>query len=108
MADGRRPAAAAGVRALLHQALAQAAARAQHEHRNAVQRQAQAPAQQREHRPGPVAKAVLRDGEDEQVDQHVHRRVDVPAQFGASALARDPFDLFGGQWGQGEIMRSSF
>src|SRR6185369_511903 len=82
---------------LLHQPLAQAAAGSQQEHRDAVQAQAQPPAQQRVDRPRAMPEAVAGNREHEQVDHDVHRCVHIPAELGAGTLVRDALDFFGGQ-----------
>src|SRR6218665_144926 len=80
---------------LLHHALAQAAGGAEHKDRDAVQRQTEAPAEQRKDRPVSAAKTVVRDGKERQIDHDERCRMDVPAQFCASTPAGQSVDIFG-------------
>src|SRR6218665_2068184 len=80
---------------LLHHALAQAAGGAEHKDRDAVQRQTEAPAEQRKDRPVWAAKTVVRDGKERQIDHDERCRMDVPAQFCASTPAGQSVDIFG-------------
>src|SRR4051794_32299993 len=65
---------------LLHQPLTECAAATHEEHRDAMQHQAQAPPEERVDRPRTAAEAVVRDREDEEVDQHEDGGVDIPTE----------------------------